>query len=871
MTLAIGALLLVPSAASAQGSGSVAGRVTDESGAPVSGITVSVVGTGIVSATNNQGRYSLSRVPAGLQTVLFRRLGFAPLEQIATVAAGETVTLDVTVSTQAITLGNIMVEGASRAPERVVEAPAAISIIEPRVMQNTSITGQAPLAISNVPGMDVVQSGVNDFNINARGFNSSLNRRILVLQDGRDLALAFLGSQEWNALALPLEDLGTLEIVRGPGSALYGANAFSGVINITTPLARDVLGTKVSLGGGELNTLRADLRHALVTSDGRFGARVNVGFSQSGTWSRTRTTQAGFGTSDILLEYKEATGDPGSGTSAETRPLNGVAVDSATGAPLENGSLCERPCGEGDDLRSIYGSARFDYYADDGSVGTVEGGIAQVQNEVFVTGIGRVQVLKAIRPWARLGWSANDFNLMAWYSGRNSVDPQFSLGAGLPLEEKSAIYHVEGQYNRSLLDNRARLVLGSSYRIYNVDTEGTLMALQNDDRSDAYYSGFAQIEYTPTDQIRLVGAARVDGGDLFDTQFSPKGAIVFSPTEDHAIRFTVNSAFQTPNYSEFFLNVPVADPTTSPGALEQALEGYFQTITASLGAAVADLNIPAALPWDFNDTTFASAFGNAALDVETVLSFELGYKGNVGDRAFVGIDLYWSELENFVTDLLPGVNPLFPRFALDETVDAGAVLVAIRDRLVALGLQGTPLWDTANSLITNNAALTSLVGNLLATNPNGDRAIVVSYGNAGEVTERGVEISGGYVLSDEVQVSGSYSFFDFSVREGTQAAGDQLIPNTPEHKGTIAVSYTGRQGLDLGVQARFVDGFDWAAGVFSGPVPSSQTVNVNLAYRVNSHLRIHAVATNVMDQQRYHLYGGSVIGRRVLAGVTATF
>ena len=83
-----------------------------------------------------------------------------------------------------------------------------------------------------------------------------------MLQDGRDLAIAFLGSQEWNGMTQPLEELGKVEMVRGPGSALYGANAFSGVINITTPEAREVLGNKFTIAGGELESFRADGRHA---------------------------------------------------------------------------------------------------------------------------------------------------------------------------------------------------------------------------------------------------------------------------------------------------------------------------------------------------------------------------------------------------------------------------------------------------------------------------------------------------------------------------------------------------------------------------------------------------------------------------------
>lgn len=65
---------------------------------------------------------------------------------------------------------------------------------------------------------------------------------------------------------------------------------------------------------------------------------------------------------------------------------------------------------------------------------------------------------------------------MAWYSGRNSIDPQFSLASGVPLEERSAIFHVEGQYNRSFDQDRARIVLGASARSYNLDTDNTLMA-----------------------------------------------------------------------------------------------------------------------------------------------------------------------------------------------------------------------------------------------------------------------------------------------------------------------------------------------------------------------------------------------------------
>ena len=72
-----------------------------------------------------------------------------------------------------------------------------------------------------------------------------------------------------------------------------------------------------------------------------------------------------------------------------------------------------------------------------------------------------------------------------------------------------------------------------------------------------------------------MGALRWDDGDLFDRQFSPKGAVVFSPDENNSFRFSVNKAFQTPNYSEFFLQVPVAAPSAGPRSLETNIENYY--------------------------------------------------------------------------------------------------------------------------------------------------------------------------------------------------------------------------------------------------------------------------------------------------------
>ncbi len=837
-------------------------------GSALPSVSVSVQGTGQSTITGPDGKYMLRRVPEGPQVIVFRWLGYRPTEVQVNVAAGSTTAVDAALEPVAVALTEIVVQGASRAPERIVEAPAAISVVPPAVLDATSITGQAPLALQAVPGADVVQSGVNDFNVNARGFNSSLNRRVLVLQDGRDLAIAFLGSQEWNGLTQPLEDVSRLEMVRGPGSALYGANAFSGVINITTPTAREVAGTKLTLAGGELETFRGDFRQAGVFGADRFGYRFNLGYNRSDTYSRSRTLRNG---SSLQEEYAPATDEPVPPT-VEVRPLDGQSTEPLTGAPV----------GERTPLQNAYGSARLDYYLNNGAVLSADGGAAQVENEVFVTGIGRVQVLKAMKPYARVALAHDRYNIFGFWNSRTSIDPQYSLVSGLPLEERSDIFHLEGQQNWNFQSDRGRIVYGASYRNTQVNTSGTLMDPINDDRSDDYYSAYGQVEYRVAPQFRLVAAGRVDDGTLFDTEFSPKGALVFSPDENHSFRVSVNRAFQTPNYSEFFLRVPVAPPTTGPFTVESGIQTYYSTVQASLPpAALAGLNLHSSLPWDFSQQTQAFALGNADLDVETVLGWELGYKGSLSNKLYVTADFYINNLKNFVTDLLPGVNPDYPSFSLtDGGVNIPADLAALGQRIDQLEAGGqisaaqaaalrAPIPTLQGGYAAVVAGTTIQGGNAIATLPDGSRAIVLSYTNFGEVTERGVELGVGYQFTPEIRADASVTGFDFEVK--TQRPGDQLLPNTPSKKANFAVSYAGVQGFDASVALRLVDGHQWAAGIFQGYVPASEFVNLSAGYRINNNLRIHGTATNLLDQERFQLYGGSVIRRRVLAGLTANF
>ncbi len=745
------------------------------------------------------------------------------------VTAGTPATADAVLDPQPIDLGTVVVEGVSRAPERMIDAPAAVDAVRPATAEPLSITGQVPLALARVPGLDVTQSGMNDFNVNARGFNTMLTRKMLVLQDGRDLATALVIRQTWGALAEPLEDLGRIEVIRGPGSALYGANAYNEVINVTTPPARDVVGTKLTLGGGELGTARADLRHAGVSLNGRLGVRVNLGYTRSDDWTRSRTAKDG---SDWKEEYAPTAATPPTSPGPERVALNGQTTDAATGRAL----------GTPDPLVTVYGSARVDYYAANRSIVTLEGGAAQEENPVFTIGSGRNQARRLVRLWARLAWDAGGSGVSAWYSGF-SLPEMVRLASGEPVYTSEAAFHLEGRTSQSFAREAGRLVVGASVQDNEVNSNGTILGLAYDDRSDQYYGAFAQLEYRVR-LVRMIGAVRWDDANLYAPQLSPKAAFVFTPTKNHALRVSVNRAFLTPSLPTLFAASAAGTGVQNLSAIEAQLRA-----DPSVGPALAA--VPNGTLFTNSAAVPESSLGNPVLAPQTVTSYEAGYKGQIGWRAFITLDAYAARIENFTTSMLPGVNPLYPRWTAPPEVpaaDRATVESAVRNALAPRG---------------------SAVQNGLTRLPDATTAVVLSFANVGTVDEWGVEFGSSISLSRVLTTSASYAWYNSAIRDNV--AGNVLSPNTPRNKGVISLTYAGRQGIDVGVDARIVSGYHWTMGLWDGDIPASQMVNLSAGYRINPHLRVFANATNLFDQQHFEVYGGSVIGRRVLAALTSTF
>ena len=155
-----------------------------------------------------------------------------------------------------VTFEEQVIVTASRSEEQLVNAPAAVSVITTATIENSPATNVGDL-LRAVPGINVTQVSARDINITTRGATSTLATSQLALVDGRSVYLDFFGMVMWDLVPTNPHEIKQIEVVRGPASAVWGANAMTGVVNVITKspreLARDGGGNSVTIGFGGFN------------------------------------------------------------------------------------------------------------------------------------------------------------------------------------------------------------------------------------------------------------------------------------------------------------------------------------------------------------------------------------------------------------------------------------------------------------------------------------------------------------------------------------------------------------------------------------------------------------------------------------------
>lgn len=146
-------------------------------------------------------------------------------------------------------LMNMEIISVSRKEQKLSQTAAAVFVITREEIRRSGATN-IPDVLRMVPGLDVSQINANTWAVSARGFNAQFTNKLLVLIDGRAVYTPLLGGVNWDVQDVPLEDIDRIEVIRGPGATVWGANAVNGVINIVTKEAAETKGGLVSATGG---------------------------------------------------------------------------------------------------------------------------------------------------------------------------------------------------------------------------------------------------------------------------------------------------------------------------------------------------------------------------------------------------------------------------------------------------------------------------------------------------------------------------------------------------------------------------------------------------------------------------------------------
>ena len=266
----------------------VTGTINDESGLPLPGANIIVVGTSSGAISDFDGKFSLTVSQSPPFTVQVSSVGF------------ETATQDITTNNQDITValneGSVLDEvviSASRTPERIFESPVTVERFGIKEIKNTA-SADFYGGLENLKGVDVNTNSLTFQSINTRGFATFANTRFMQLVDGMDNSTPALNFPIGNLVGMIEPDVQSVELLPGASSALYGANAFNGILFMRSknPFDHEGIGVSIKRGVTTQDAAGANpytdfgIRMAHKFND-KFAAKVNFGYLKGTDWAAT--------------------------------------------------------------------------------------------------------------------------------------------------------------------------------------------------------------------------------------------------------------------------------------------------------------------------------------------------------------------------------------------------------------------------------------------------------------------------------------------------------------------------------------------------------------------------------------------------------
>ena len=621
------ALLFTALPATAQ-EGALSGTVTDgQTGVGLSAVQVEVhLADGVEvkgGFTGARGTYRITEIPAGTYLVTFTLPGWAIVEEAdITITSGQTTSLSVTMLERSFSLNPITVT-TSRRVEKALDAPAAIEVVTREdIAERPAVT---PIDhVKEKAGVDFVPTGLQSSYTVVRGFNNVFSGAALNMTDFRISRVPSLRVNISYFNPTTSTDIERAEVVLGPGSALYGPNAANGVVHFITRSPIDSPGmdfafstglrqqgnfnqdasiltptgdfapANFSQAGTDEFTWQLEGRLAWKTDNDKFGVKLSGSYFTGLDYNYidpTEKNQQSIALACQALDY-DATSTPCFNFSGDLAPGDNAAlrtrVDNVAGGTQGQASIGD-PTGpltftdntaRDPDLKRWGLDLRTDFRPNPETSIILSGGHTDAINSVDLTGIGAGQV-QSWGTWYAQGRFNHKRLFGQVFYNKNSNDDSYLLRSGRPLIDKS--YQVVAQLQHGFdINPQHGLTYGLDYLYTNPQSEGTINGRHEDDDNVTEIGGYLQYDGRLSPKWNLVAAARLDDHTrLADPVFSPRAAIVFSPTPERSIRASYNRAFSTPNTLNLFLDIsaqpiPLGGPFFYDARAQGVSENGFQ-------------------------------------------------------------------------------------------------------------------------------------------------------------------------------------------------------------------------------------------------------------------------------------------------------
>ncbi len=903
-------------------------------GNPVDDITVSVVSEtddSARSASGSSGAHSMGELAAGTYTVTVSAANYTDAVMTGVMlTADETKSIEIALSSDAIQLEKVSVT-ASRRREKVLEAPASIALVgasEIRDRVAPSVTEH----LKSVRAVDVVSAGLGASYVVVRGFNNVFSGSLLSLVDNRIASVPSLRVNSYSFIPTINEDIEQIEVVSGPGAALYGPNSANGVMHIITRSPFTSQGTTISLGGGERSIFVGSLRHAGVVNE-------TIGYKFSGNYFRGNDWEEGRSKEDLEGE-------------------GGLIFDTYKAS----------------------GEFRVDYSPNDDTTAIIASGFTQATG-IELTGIGAGQAQNWTYGYLQGRFIYKDLFAQAFWNRSNAGDT-YVVRSGDPTIDNSDLYVGQIQHGYRFGEWQ-RFTYGLDVLLTRPDTEGTINGINEADDNINEIGAYLQSETKILPQLKFIAAGRIDDhNQLEDYVLSPRVALAFQPNDDHNLRATYNRAFNTPRTSDLFLDILSAKDAFQLGANLGPALGFSPNIDIRAQGVRSETgftfkrdvqgrpefrspfsplaNLPSEAYISLDDPVFTNVMWNvgrsavmsaalpvfqagltasglqepviAALsdgfdtlipkqvtgvrnvlrsldpeagdfvDVEDVndvdplkptitQTYELGYKGIVMNKLAFSADVYHSRIKDFVGPLVvetPNVflEPTTLAASLGEQITvalADPANAGLNQALLAFDApaqggngNGSPVDELVALFVAgtdNNGAAFIPFGTVTPEQAADPNAVMLTYRNYGDISLNGFDLSLTYYLNPSLSLGANYSFVSKDLFENVDGLGDIAL-NAPKNKFGANVQYVNTDlGFGVGFRTRFVAGFPVRSGVYVGDIESYYTIDLNAGYEIpiGPRPRLSLTVQNLLDRKHQQFIGAPEIGRLAMVRLTQTF